>query len=576
MKRLIFPIILLISIGCNAWATPASDAYRKAQTCYEELKKNEKLSLDSKNWVHCISDFKKVAESYPNDPKAPEALYSAARLSRELYKQSGSAGYIEESIHLYNTVVKDYPDHALADDALYQIGMLRHDPMKEDDKAKRAWNALLSRYPNGDMAPKAKEALESLGTGSAITESAVAEKDAKKQPVPAEAKEKAPPPAEAKEKAPAAEESGDRFRISKLKRMSITPGQAQTLVTIELDRLTPFTLKFIEYGARTKTPARLTLQFPRTKLDETVPKEESVSSPHVTAIKIKEGVFTGEVAIRFDLRANTTYEVSQKNERTIIRFFIQGSKPQPVPKEEKPLKKGPLSGTASNSLRIVIDPGHGGKDTGAIGPNGVEEKTVTLAIAKKLARTLEKEQGAIVYLTRSRDVDLPLEKRNEFANAKKADLFISIHANANKNKSVSGVETYYLNNASDEAAKRLAQRENRSAAKPQSQVDKILLTLSQNYTTEESRVFAGDVHKTVIEDLSGRYKGLKDHKVRSALFYVLVGAKCPGILVETSFISNPTEEKRLTNPAYQSAIADAIASGIEQYVRTGKDRVATL
>jgi N-acetylmuramoyl-L-alanine amidase len=244
--------------------------------------------------------------------------------------------------------------------------------------------------------------------------------------------------------------------------------------------------------------------------------------------------------------------------------------------EDKPVRKGAQSGTAGKSLRIIIDPGHGGRDTGAIGPNGVEEKTVTLAIAKRLARELQDDMGATVYLTRSRDVDLPLEKRNALANAKKADLFISIHANANRNRKVSGIETYYLNNASDEAAKRLAQRENKSAEKPQSQVDKILLTLSQNYTTEESRVFAGDVHKTVIDKLSGRYKGLKDLKVRSALFYVLVGAKCPGILVETSFISNPLEEKRLTNPAYQSAVADAIASGIERYVKTDKDRLATL
>lgn len=567
MKRLIFPVIVLISVCSNAWATPATDAYRKAQICYEELKKNEKLSIDSKNWVRCISEFKKVAETYPKDPKAPEALFSAARLSKDLYKQSGSTGYVEEAIHLYNNVVRDYPDNPLADDALYQIGALRHDPLKDDDKAKRAWNALLSRYPSGDMAPKAKEALESLGTGSAVTETAVAERETKGKP-PKAAKEEA--------KAAATEESGDRFRISKLMRVNVSPGQTHTTVTLELDRSTPFTLKFIEYGKRTKTPARLTLQFPRTKLDEAVRTEEAVSSPHVTGIKIKAGVFTGEVDIRFDLKANTTYDVTQKNERTIIRFFTQGGKPAASPTEEQPSKKGPLKETASNSMRIVIDPGHGGKDTGAIGPNGVEEKTVTLAIAKKLAKELEKEMGATVYLTRTRDVDLPLEKRNKFANDKKADLFISIHANANRNKNVSGIETYYLNNASDEAAKRLAQRENRSAEKPQSQVDKILLTLSQNYNTEESRVFASDVHKNVVSKLSGKYKGLKDHKVRSALFYVLVGAKCPGILVETSFISNPTEEKRLTNPVYQTAIADAIAAGVEQYVRTGKDRIATL
>ncbi len=573
MKRTI-PILILILISCTAWAGPASDAYDKAQLCYKDLRSSPKLARDSKNWVSCIAEFKAVAEQYPKDPKAPEAIYSAARLNRELAAQTGSTAYVDEAIHSYNAVVKEYPDSSLADDALYQIGLLRREPLKDDERAAKAFEALIARYPKGDMAPKAKEQLAAMGVTSAPMEPAVVEKDVKDTAEPKAAETKTG--AAAKTEAAAKEEpdKDDRFRIAKLLGMNVDVGKTQTVVTLDLDRHSPFTLKFVEYGRRTKTPARLTLEFPKTKLIDGVAKEQKITSPHINFIRLKEGVFTGELILRFDMRERTAYDIIQKSKQTIIRFFPEGNKPA-IPGEEKPKKEGKKD-MASKPLRIVIDPGHGGADTGAIGPNGVMEKTVTLALSKKLAAELEEKTGASVYLTRTKDIDVPLEKRNAFANTKKADLFISVHANANKNKKVSGIETYYLNNATDEAAKRLALRENKSAAKPQGEVDRILLTLFQNYNTEESKIFADDVHKTMIKSLTKRYKDLKDHDVKSALFYVLVGAKCPGILVETSFISNPVEEKRLTNPTYQENIANAIAAGVERYIKINKDRVATL
>jgi len=571
MKRPIISCFLLLAscfFPLATLASPANDAYSSAKACYEKIKANPKLARDSKNWVRCIAEFKGVAEQYPKDTKAPEALYSAARLSRELSARTGSNAYAEEAVHNYNALVRDYPESSLADDALYQIGLLRHDPMKDDEKARKAFEALLTRYPKSDMAPKATEALKALGVAAPAAGETVAEKNIEKT---GEIKEVSEEPKKQKEEKTDAD---SRFRLSKLLRMNVDVGKAQTTVTLELDHVTPFTRKFVEYGRRTKTPAQLTIEFPRTKKAEGIAGQENVQSPHINSIKVKEGVFTGELMLRFDMRINTAYDIIQKDGKTIIRFFPEGNKP-PVPGDEK-IKKEGRKDTAKNSIRIVIDPGHGGKDTGAIGPNGVLEKTVTLALSKKLATELEEKLGATVYLTRTTDKDVPLEKRNALANAKKADLFISIHANANKDKKISGIETYYLNNASDEAAKRLAQRENKSAAKPKDEVDRILLTLFQNYNTEESRVFADDVHKTMVTRLSKKYRDLKDHKVRSALFYVLVGAKCPGILVETSFISNPAEEKRLTNPNYQENLADAISAGVERYVRVTKDRVATL
>ena len=568
MKRLFLLVILCFSafllhcfFSSNVLAASAKDAYDKAQTCREELKADPQKTKDTKNWDKCILSFKSVAQQFPKDSKAAEAIYAAARLNRDLYGQTKKTSYIEEAIHLYNSVVKDYPSSSLADDALYQIGILRHNPLKDDERAKKAFEAVISKYPNGDMAAKAKTSLEGLGEKGSVEETDVSE------PVVA-------PPAKTKKEEKVVSETDEHFQLSNLIRVDVDAQKEVTIVTLELDRQTPFTRNFAQFGKRTKSPARLTLEFPRTRKGEDVAKVQSVFSPYINSISIKEGVFSGAVMIRFDLSESADYDIVQKREKTIIRFFGRGEKPATPQKTNTETQS--VKETSKRPLRIVIDPGHGGKDTGAIGPSGIKEKTVTLAVSKKLVQILKTKFDAQVFLTRTEDKTMPLEMRNAFANKKKADLFISIHANANKDRKVSGIETYYLNNATDEAAKRLAVRENKSAAKPQNEVDSILLTLFQNYNTEESRLFAQDVHKTMMSRLSRNYKDIKDHKVRSALFYVLVGAKCPGILVETSFISNPVEEKRLVNSTYETHVAEAIADGVDQFIKSNKSSLASL
>jgi N-acetylmuramoyl-L-alanine amidase len=214
----------------------------------------------------------------------------------------------------------------------------------------------------------------------------------------------------------------------------------------------------------------------------------------------------------------------------------------------------------------VIDPGHGGDDVGAIGPRGTREKDVALAIAGRLSNQLSQRFAAKVYLTRSRDKYISLDDRDKLAVSKGADVFVSIHANAAMSRKMNGIETYYLNNATDKAAERLAMRENKAEGKKLSDVEHILSTMLQNYDTVESKKLAIAVQNSLMKKMSKKYKGVKNRNVRSALFYVLVGAKCPAILVETSFISNPIEEKRLTSAAYQDDLATAIADGVSRYL----------
>jgi len=227
----------------------------------------------------------------------------------------------------------------------------------------------------------------------------------------------------------------------------------------------------------------------------------------------------------------------------------------------------------AKSIIVVLDPGHGGNDTGAIGPDGVKEKDLTLPISQKIAAELKKQiEGVQVYLTRNEDKTLDLGERVRFADKKKADYFISVHANASKSGKERGIQTYYLNNASDEASERLASQENKYAGRKTSNLEKIIATMLQNEATDGSRALAGSVHKKIVSSLSKKYSDIEDDKVRSALFYVLVGVKCPSILVETSYISNPKEEKRLKTDAYQRIIAASVAGGLYDNIKNYKPK----
>ena len=215
--------------------------------------------------------------------------------------------------------------------------------------------------------------------------------------------------------------------------------------------------------------------------------------------------------------------------------------------------------------RIIIDPGHGGKDPGAIGPAGEKEKDITLAVSKELAARLH-EDGYEILLTRKDDTFIPLEKRTAFANKKKADLFISVHVNANDKVSLRGVETYFLNLTTDASALKVAERENAIASKSMSDLQFIIKDLTLNARINESSRFASSIQKSIISSLGKAGHSNKDHGVKQAPFYVLMGAQMPSILIETGFITNATESKLLQKKSYQNSIIKGIISGINLYV----------
>ncbi len=245
--------------------------------------------------------------------------------------------------------------------------------------------------------------------------------------------------------------------------------------------------------------------------------------------------------------------------------------PVETPREQPPVKSRPRAQLKPGKIRrIVVDPGHGGKDPGAVGPNGLQEKDVVLAMGLSLAKKLKEELGVDVVMTRSTDVFIELQERTAIANQVGADLFVSIHANASLNRSATGVETYYLNLAKTEKAAQLAARENGTSLEKVSLLQAVLFDLMANYKLNDSAHLAEEVQKTVHKRLSSRFQPVKNLGVKQGPFYVLVGATMPSILVETAFISNEREEARLADPSYQDQAAEGILDGISAYVATLK------
>ncbi len=241
----------------------------------------------------------------------------------------------------------------------------------------------------------------------------------------------------------------------------------------------------------------------------------------------------------------------------------------PVAHEASPTADGDRSLIRALGLkigRIVIDAGHGGHDTGTIGPNGLQEKDLVLDVALRLGRLLESRLGADVIYTRDNDTFIPLETRTAIANEHQADLFVSVHANSSQDESARGVETYYLNFTSNPEALEVAARENAVSEKSIHELQDLVKKITLKEKIDESRELASDVQQSLYSGLSAKSPTLRNRGVKKAPFVVLIGANMPSILAEISFVSNPVDEKKLETPEYRQKIAESLYKGIATYV----------
>jgi N-acetylmuramoyl-L-alanine amidase len=238
-------------------------------------------------------------------------------------------------------------------------------------------------------------------------------------------------------------------------------------------------------------------------------------------------------------------------------------------REAKPTASGDRSLIRALGLKIgkiVIDPGHGGHDTGTIGPDGLQEKDLVLEVGRRLGKLLQTRLGAEVVYTRKNDTFIPLETRTAIANQQRADLFISIHANSSHDPDARGVETYYLNFTSSPEALEVAARENAVSEKSIYELQDLVKKIAMKEKIEESREFAGDVQASLHSGLAAKSPAIRDRGVKKAPFIVLIGANMPSILAEISFVSNPTDEHRLQTSEYRQRIAESLYRGIAKYV----------
>lgn len=216
--------------------------------------------------------------------------------------------------------------------------------------------------------------------------------------------------------------------------------------------------------------------------------------------------------------------------------------------------------------RIVVDAGHGGHDTGTLGPDGIREKDVVLDVALRLGKLLRQRMGSDVIYTRDDDTFIPLEQRTAIANKAQADLFISVHANSSSDPTARGVETYYLNFTTSPDALEVAARENAVSDESIHELSGLVKKITLKDKIDESREFAADVETSLYAGLERGNPGLRDRGVKKAPFVVLIGANMPSILAEISFLTNPDDATQLRDPEYRQRIAESLYRGVAKYV----------
>jgi len=337
--------------------------------------------------------------------------------------------------------------------------------------------------------------------------------------------------------------------------------------------------KLREYHSDTLfTPDRIYVDIYQAKLNAILHnKVISVSNGYVSKIRIaQKNSTTVRIVVDLDFEEIKRYQVFHLFDpfRIVIDIYPDYADLTPPPaKATKPAQPTKSEYSMARQLglgvgRIVIDPGHGGKDPGAIGRKGTQEKGVVLDVSKRLQKLIDNNTELEVVLTRESDIYVPVETRPILANQKRADLFISIHANANPKKSYSGIATFYLNFPSDASVMEVAAMENATSTKNISEMNNILREILREDKLKESRELANKIQSSLVGHLSKNYKNVTDLGVKGGPFWVLIGGDMPSILVEISHLSNSREENHLRTPEYRQKIAQAIYQGILEYINS--------
>ncbi len=592
-------------------ANTTESRYKQAKAYHQKIAENSSLASERQNWLAAIRNFRNIYQADESHWLSPSCLFMMARVYQDMYKQFQIPLDLGEAIAYFEDVTSKYPKNRLADDALYEIANIYLNEKNDEKRAVKLFKRLVEKFPEGDMAPAAVSNLNKLDKAKAKTYGPqILKASGIKTRVNVKKPQKLKPSSPSAIKA-------------ELKPIRFWSNKNYTRVVIETTNQVKYKENLLKKTAN--APRRLYIDLENCRiapeLQDPIPINDGLltrvrsgqHSPTTARVVLDTQTLSGykifslpnPFRIIIDVKGQKAEEViagktplakKPSKTRTAVKSTPQNSNLTAViedpdsgrlktsypadPYPETPIRatakvpvdapdKGPPPSLAQQLglgiKRIVLDPGHGGKDSGARGKNGLLEKDIVLKVAKQVAIRLKEKLDCEVILTRKNDVFIPLEERTAIANTKEGDLFVSIHVNAAPSRKARGTETYILDLARSKSAMELAARENSSSTSQISDLQTILLDLIQNSKKSESIRLAEYVQDNMITGLKPSYK-VKDLGVKQAPFIVLLGAEMPAILTEIAFISNPKEAKLLKSDKFLSSVSDNLASGISNYV----------
>jgi N-acetylmuramoyl-L-alanine amidase len=526
----------------------ARDRYFRAESCYKKLIRTN--SSHEEAWYACISKFIETYKFDPDGRWAAAALFRAGRLNMGCYHRFKQFRYLNEAQDYFQRIIKRFPES----DYIKKTTQLIDEIQELKRKLHESVIKTKTQHESKAIVPQ-------------------------KQPEQPEPVVKPKPFVQPKKEIPQNQQQSDQTEIKSdtlkiiIQDISWDSKPAHTRITVRTNQR----VEYAQYLRKkeNRIPECLFVDFENTQIDQNVSKYLTIRDNLVNDLRIMSHE-NNQMRVALSLKNYHHYKIySLKNPQRVI-IDIWAHTKRNTQKKYQPNKSIDASSLKDAAIarqlalgirRIAIDAGHGGKDGGAVGYfKGVYEKDVVLSIAKRLAQKIRQHIQCEILLTRNEDQFLPLEERAKIANANHADLFISIHTNAHPNHSVYGFETYYLNLTSDDDAIRVAALENEVSGRKMNDLDTILHDLMQNAKINESSRLAGHVQNAIYQHLKKYYRFIKDNGVKQAPFYVLMGAEMPAILIETGFISNQRDCRRLTNPAFQNHLCNAVVAGIKAYI----------
>ena len=531
--------------------------------------------MQSRNqWAAVARQYRAVVLSYPRSGYCDDALYYEGGVYRDAAERFEDRAFAVRAADAWRLLVRGYPASRWVPKALYERVRLYAGRLDDETEARRALERLRSRAPKAAETRMAGAILDPPASPRRADGSGAASAPTPARPVGATAPrpEPASPP-------------------TTVRNIRHWVGDSHTRVVIDLSGPTPHT------EGRLTDPDRVFFDFHGARpAEELESRAFPIEGSHLRRIRlgVPEEKTTRVVLDFSNIREVTVFPLPDPY-RLVVD--IHGAPPVRVADSsgEEAGRPPPASAAAAREAgedeaapsapgrtesgysvarqlgagvrRIVIDAGHGGKDPGTRA-GSLREKDIALDIAKRVRDDLE-GRGFEVIMTREKDIFIPLEQRAFIANSREADIFVSIHVNAARNRRARGLETFYLNLATSDDAIEVAARENASTGRVRmADVDNLLKQILNHTWKEESREFATTIQAEMAESILGRVSHPLNRGVKTAGFHVLLGAKMPAVLVEVGFVSNRDEAKQLRTPAHRQKLAAAIADGVSRYAAT--------